>query len=60
MITDPTVGELLDATEGESLGDWERANVREMRRDRAAARSGHLQGASQGALSAVVWLPSDP
>jgi carboxypeptidase Taq len=32
LITDPTVGELLDAADGESLGDWERANVREMRR----------------------------
>ena len=33
LITDPKVGELLDAAGSESLGDWERANVREMRRD---------------------------
>jgi carboxypeptidase Taq len=33
MIVDPAVKDLLDAAEGETLDDWQRANLREMRRD---------------------------
>ena len=33
LRTDPAVGELLDGAAGEALGDWEAANLREMRRD---------------------------
>jgi carboxypeptidase Taq len=33
MSTEPQLAALLDAAEGETLGDWSRANLREMRRD---------------------------
>ncbi len=33
MLTEPKIKELLDAAEGESLDDWQRANLNEMRRD---------------------------
>ena len=59
LITDPRVGDLLDAAEGEPLGDWERANVREMRRDwiHATAVDAALVEAKSRACSAceMVW-----
>jgi carboxypeptidase Taq len=33
LLTSPEVGDLLAAAEGESLDDWQRANLAEMRRD---------------------------
>ena len=64
LITDPRIGELLDAAEGESLGDWERANVREMRRDwiHATAVDTALVEAKSRASSAceMVWREARP
>ncbi|MCB1907545.1 MAG: carboxypeptidase M32 [Rhodocyclaceae bacterium] len=39
LRADPLVGEWLDAAAGEPLGDWEAANLREMRRDWLDARA---------------------
>jgi len=59
LITDPKVGELLDAAESESPGDWERANLREMRRDwiHASAVDTALIDAKSRACSAceMAW-----
>jgi carboxypeptidase Taq len=64
LITDPRIGELLDAAEGESLGDWERANVREMRRDwtHTTAVDAALVEAKSRACSAceMVWREARP
>ena len=64
LITDPEVGDLLDAAEGETLGDWERANVREMRREwvHAAAVDATLIEALSHASSAceMVWREARP
>ena len=64
LITDPRVGELLDAAGGESLGDWERANVREMRRDwiHATAVDTALVEAQSRASSAceMAWREARP
>jgi carboxypeptidase Taq len=64
LITDSKVGELLDAAEGESLGDWERANVREMRRDwiHATAVDTALIEAKSRASSAceMAWREARP
>jgi len=64
LITDPKIGELLDAAEGESLGDWERANVREMRRDwiHATAVDTALVEAKSRASSAceMAWREARP
>jgi carboxypeptidase Taq len=64
LITDPAVGELLDAADAESLGDWERANVREMRRDwtHATAVDTALVEALSRACSAceMVWREARP
>lgn len=58
LLTDPGVGDLLDAAEGETLGDWERANVREMRREwvHAAAVDAALVEALSRACSACEML----
>ena len=64
LITAPEVGELLAAAEGESLGDWERANVREMRRDwiHASAVDAALVEARSRACSAceMAWREARP
>jgi len=64
LITDPGVGELLAAAEGESLSDWERANVREMRRDwiHATAVDTALIEAKSRACSAceMAWREARP
>jgi carboxypeptidase Taq len=64
LITDPGVGDLLAAAEGESLGDWERANVREMRRDwiHATAVDTALVEAKSRACSAceMAWREARP
>ena len=64
LITDPKVGELLDAAGGESLADWERANVREMRRDwiHATAVGTALIEAKSRACSAceMAWREARP
>ena len=64
LITDPKVGELLDAAGSESLGDWERANVREMRRDwvHATAVDTKLIEARSRANSAceMAWREARP
>lgn len=64
LITDPKVGELLDSADSESLGDWERANVREMRRDwiHATAVDTALIEAKSRASSAceMAWREARP
>ncbi len=64
LITDPEVGELLDAAGGESLGNWERANLREMRRDwiHATAVDTALVEAQSRANSAceMAWREARP
>ena len=64
LITAAEVGELLAAAEGESLGDWERANVREMRRDwiHASAVDAALVEARSRACSAceMAWREARP
>jgi carboxypeptidase Taq len=64
LITDPRIGELLDAAEGESLGGWERANVREMRREwtHATAVGAALVEAKSRACSAceMAWREARP
>jgi carboxypeptidase Taq len=64
LITDPRIGDLLDAAEDESLGDWERANVREMRRDwtHATAVDAALVEAKSRACSAceMAWREARP
>jgi carboxypeptidase Taq len=64
LITAPEVGDLLTAAEGEALGDWERANVREMRRDwiHASAVDTALVEARSRACSAceMAWREARP
>jgi len=64
LITDPRVGEWLAAAEGESLEDWERANVREMRRGwiHATAVDAALVEARSRACSAceMAWREARP
>ena len=64
LLTDAAVGGLLDAAEGETLGAWERANVREMRREwiHAAAVDAALVDALSRACSAceMVWREARP
>jgi carboxypeptidase Taq len=64
LITAPEVGELLAGAEGESLGDWERANVREMRREwiHATAVDAALVEAKSRACSAceMAWREARP
>jgi len=64
LMTDPRVGDLLDAAEGEALEDWERANLREMRREwiHAAAVDAALVEAMSRAASAceMVWREARP
>ena len=63
-ITAPHLGELLDKAEGESLDVWERANLREMRREwvHAAAVPADLVDALARAESAceMVWREARP
>lgn len=64
MITAPEVPELLDQAAGEALGEWQRANLREMRRNwvHAAAVPGRLVDALSRACSAceMVWRDARP
>lgn len=64
LITTPGLGDLLAAAEGETLGDWERANVREMRRDwvHAGAVDAALVEARSRACSAceMAWREARP
>ena len=64
LITAPEIGDLLAAAEGEALGDWERANVREMRRDwiHASAVDAALVEARSRACSAceMAWREARP
>ena len=64
LITDPEVGEWLAAAEAEPLADWERANVREMRRDwiHATAVDTALVEAKSRACSAceMAWREARP
>lgn len=64
LITDAAVGELLDAAGGEALADWERANVREMRRlwIHASAVEAALVEATSRACSAceMAWREARP
>ena len=64
LITDPEIGELLGAAEDEPLGDWERANVREMRRNwiHATAVDAALIEAMSRASSAceMAWREARP
>ncbi|MGE0735330.1 MAG: carboxypeptidase M32 [Alphaproteobacteria bacterium] len=64
LITDPAVGDLIAAAVGEPLGDWERANLREMRRDwiHATAVDAALVEAKSRACSAceMVWREARP
>jgi carboxypeptidase Taq len=65
MLADPALGELLgEAGEPRDLGDWERANLREMRRLRAhaAAVDGKLVEALSLATSAceMAWREARP
>jgi carboxypeptidase Taq len=63
-ITAPAVPDLLAAAETEDLNDWERANLREMRRDwiHAAALPADLVAALSKAESAceMVWRQARP
>jgi len=64
LITDPEVGDLLAAAEGETLADWERANLREMRRGwiHATAVDSALVEAKSRACSAceMAWREARP
>jgi carboxypeptidase Taq len=64
MLTQPVVEELLERAEGESLNAWERANLREMRRDwtHASAVPADLVEALAHAESAceMVWRQARP
>jgi carboxypeptidase Taq len=64
-LTDPAMGELLDAAAGENdLDDWQRANLREMRREwlHATAVPGDLVEAASLAASQCeqVWRQARP
>jgi len=64
LITDPEVGDLLAAAEGETLADWARANLREMRRGwiHATAVDSALVEAKSRACSAceMAWREARP
>ena len=64
LITDPAIGGLLAAAEGEALAAWERANVREMRREwiHATAVETALVEAKSRACSAceMAWREARP
>ncbi len=63
-VTGDDMADLLAAAEGESLDDWERANLREMRRDwvHAAAVPADLVDAMAKAESAceMIWRQARP
>lgn len=64
LLTKPDVGGLLDAAEAEVLDDWQRANVREMRREwvHAVAVPSRLVDELSRANSAceMVWRQARP
>ena len=64
LIADGKIKELLDAAEGETLDDWQRANLNEMRRDwvHSSALPGTLVEAHSRAASAcdLVWREARP
>jgi carboxypeptidase Taq len=66
MLTDPRIGDLLDAAEGEAhaLDDWQRANLREMRHRwrHASALPADLVDATTRASSAchMAWREARP
>ncbi|MGE5545899.1 MAG: carboxypeptidase M32 [Solirubrobacterales bacterium] len=64
LVTAPGMAELLDRAAAEPLDDWQRANLREMRRDwvHAAAVPGDLVQALARAESAceMVWREARP
>jgi carboxypeptidase Taq len=65
ILTDPAVGDLLDEAAGDNaLGDWQRANLREMRRQwlHATAVPGDLVEAASRAASECeqVWRRARP
>jgi len=64
MITAPEIKQLLDAAEGESLDDWQRANLTGMRRDwvHAAALPARLVQEMTEACSAceMAWRKAKP
>ena len=64
QITAPDTSDLLDLADAEPLGDWQQANLREMRRHwvHAAAVPGDLVEASSKAVSACerIWRQARP
>jgi carboxypeptidase Taq len=64
LLTDPAVKDLLDAAEGETLDDWQRANLAEMHRDwvHSSAIPGKLVEAASRAASACeqIWRTARP
>ena len=64
LLTDPAIRGLMDAAEGETLDDWQRANLNEMRRDwvHASAIPGRLVEAHSRAASACeqIWREARP
>jgi carboxypeptidase Taq len=64
LLTEPAIKDLLDAAEGESLDEWPRANLDEMRRDwvHASAIPGKLVEAVSRAASACeqIWREARP
>jgi len=64
LLTDRAIKGLLDTAENETLDDWQRANLREMRRDwvHAASLSSRLVEAHSRACSAAeqVWRTARP
>jgi carboxypeptidase Taq len=64
MLVRPDMADLLNAAEGETLDDWQRANLAEMRRDwvHAAALPTELVEASSRANSAceMAWREARP
>ncbi|MBK5103064.1 MAG: carboxypeptidase M32, partial [Burkholderiales bacterium] len=64
LVTDPEIDDLLAAAESETLADWERANVREMRRGwiHATAVDSALVEAKSRACSAceMAWREARP
>ncbi|GAB4185540.1 MAG: carboxypeptidase M32 [Thalassobaculales bacterium] len=64
LLTAPEIGDLLAAAEGEALTDWQRANLREMRRDwhHATAVPAELVEALSKACAAceMTWRQARP
>lgn len=64
MLTAPDMADLLDAAEGESLDEWQRSNLREMRRDwvhAAAVPSRLVEDLSRaGSACEMAWRKARP